>query len=102
MVKICDFGWAVHSPLLRSTRCGTPLYVSPEMLKSDNYDSKIDIWNIGILTYELVYGTSPFEIRQHTDFLKIVLFILFRSSKKCSFLQEVRPHKVYRNSLVGA
>ncbi len=29
MVKICDFGWAVHSPLLRSTRCGTPLYVSP-------------------------------------------------------------------------
>jgi aurora kinase len=33
VVKICDFGWAIHSPLLRDTRCGTPLYASPEMLK---------------------------------------------------------------------
>jgi len=33
VVKICDFGWAIHSPLLRDTRCGTPLYSSPEMLK---------------------------------------------------------------------
>lgn len=32
-VKICDFGWAVHSPLLRNTQCGTPLYTPPEMVK---------------------------------------------------------------------
>ena len=28
-VKICDFGWAVHSPLMRNTQCGTPLYTPP-------------------------------------------------------------------------
>lgn len=33
LVKLCDFGWAVHSPLLRGTRCGTPLYTPPEMIK---------------------------------------------------------------------
>ena len=72
VVKLCDFGWAVHSPLMRGTRCGTPLYASPEMVREEEYDSKIDIWNIGVLTYELLYGNIPFEIRQLTDLYKIV------------------------------
>jgi serine/threonine protein kinase len=50
-VKICDFGWAIHSPLMRNTQCGTPIYVSPEIVNKEPYDSKIDIWCIGILTY---------------------------------------------------
>ncbi len=34
VAKICDFGWAVHSPhLLRETLCGTPLYSCPEIIK---------------------------------------------------------------------
>lgn len=28
-VKLCDFGWAVHSPLLRNTISGTPVYTPP-------------------------------------------------------------------------
>lgn len=31
-IKICDFGWAVHSPLMRNTQCGTPLYNPPEVV----------------------------------------------------------------------
>jgi len=60
MVKICDFGWAVHSKQLRNTHCGTPLYISPQIVRLEQYSSKIDVWNIGILTYELLYGTIPF------------------------------------------
>jgi len=60
-VKLCDFGWAVcRGTELRSTFCGTPLYVSPEILKGQLYDEKIDLWAIGILTYELLFGTIPF------------------------------------------
>ena len=70
--KICDFGWAVYSPLLRNTQCGTPIYTPPEMVKNEYYDSKIDIWCIGVLTYELLYGTIPFEIRHQKDLAKIV------------------------------
>jgi serine/threonine protein kinase len=51
MVKICDFGWSVNCPTLRSTHCGTPLYSSPEVVLKKQYDSKIDVWNIGVLTY---------------------------------------------------
>jgi serine/threonine protein kinase len=30
-------------------------------LFNDGYDNKIDSWSLGILTYELLYGKSPFE-----------------------------------------
>lgn len=71
-VKVADFGWAVHSPLLRNTQCGTPLYTPPEMVLASYYDSKIDVWCLGVLTYELLYGTIPFEIRYPQDLAKIV------------------------------
>ncbi len=49
--KLCDFGWAVHAPLLRDTRCGTPLYTPPEMIRSESYDSRVDVWCIGLMVY---------------------------------------------------
>jgi aurora kinase len=62
-VKLCDFGWAVfRGNDLRTTFCGTPLYVSPEILMGQPYGEHTDIWAIGILTYELMIGTIPFDI----------------------------------------
>lgn len=60
MIKICDFGWSTISETLRQTFCGTPLYISPELLQRKDYDNKIDIWSIGILAYELIFGKVPF------------------------------------------
>lgn len=57
---------------MRQTFCGTPLYVSPELLKRKNYNNKIDVWSIGVLTYELLFGRVPFEIVSEKDFVKIV------------------------------
>lgn len=71
-VKICDFGWAVDiSDGLRSTFCGTPLYVSPDVLRGDMYDEKIDLWAIGVLTYELLVGKVPFKIVCESDLQKL-------------------------------
>lgn len=102
VVKICDFGWAVHSPVLRKTRCGTPLYASPEMVLEEEYGCKIDVWNIGVLTYELIYGNIPFEIRQVSDLSKIVTLMLFRLNSKSTFLQKVWFLSMPRNLLVAA
>jgi serine/threonine protein kinase len=51
MVKICDFGWSISSKALRQTFCGTPLYVSPELISRKCYNNKIDVWSVGILAY---------------------------------------------------
>ena len=39
---------------------GTPLYMAPELIKSQKYDSKIDIWSAGIVSYILLSGKLPF------------------------------------------
>ena len=78
VVKICDFGWAIHSPLLRDTRCGTPLYSSPEMLKKQLYDSKIDIWCIGVLTYELLTGKVPFEGEHRNQIMEKIVNVIVK------------------------
>ena len=62
LVKICDFGWSISSKSMRQTFCGTPLYVSPELLKRKSYNNKIDVWGLGILAYELLFGRVPFDI----------------------------------------
>ncbi|KAI0878327.1 Pkinase-domain-containing protein [Hypoxylon argillaceum] len=65
-IKISDFGWSVHAPnSRRETMCGTLDYLPPEMIKpgsSDNsYNEKVDLWSLGVLTYEFLVGEAPFE-----------------------------------------
>lgn len=65
-IKISDFGWSVHAPSnRRKTFCGTLDYLPPEMINpgtSDcSYDEKVDIWSLGVLTYEFLVGEAPFE-----------------------------------------
>jgi len=45
----------------RKTYCGTLDYAPPEVLQRKNYDASVDIWCIGVLTYELLTGRAPFE-----------------------------------------
>ncbi|CAM1505546.1 Fc.00g111830.m01.CDS01 [Cosmosporella sp. VM-42] len=65
-IKVSDFGWSVHAPNnRRKTMCGTLDYLPPEMIKpgtSDNfYNEKVDLWSLGVLTYEFLVGEAPFE-----------------------------------------
>lgn len=59
-IKLADFGWSVQSENRRETLCGTLDYLAPEIVKGETHDNKIDIWQIGILAYELAVGRPPF------------------------------------------
>lgn len=68
-IKISDFGWSVHAPNnRRNTMCGTLDYLPPEMLrgggKDNYYTEKVDLWSLGVLTYEFLVGEAPFEDTQ--------------------------------------
>jgi serine/threonine protein kinase len=61
-VKLSDFGWSAHTPDdKRRTMCGTLDYLPPEMVNKDKYDHTVDIWCVGILTFEFLTGSPPFE-----------------------------------------
>ncbi|CAK77018.1 unnamed protein product (macronuclear) [Paramecium tetraurelia] len=67
-IKLGDFGFAksVTTDLLESY-CGTPITMAPEILKKyDNYDHKCDIWSLGIMIYQILYGQPPFVSKKGT------------------------------------
>ncbi|OHT00854.1 CAMK family protein kinase [Tritrichomonas foetus] len=45
---------------LMTTQCGSPYYVSPEIILNQIYDEKTDVWSLGVLLYLMATGTFPF------------------------------------------
>lgn len=39
---------------------GSPLYMAPEIIQNKNYNEKVDIWSIGVISYMLLTGRNPF------------------------------------------
>ncbi len=62
-LKLTDFGGSnyLEGGNVRYTTCGTQIYHSPEMLLKKGYDTRVDIWAIGILIFELMVGRPPFK-----------------------------------------
>eukprot|EP01104_Vermistella_antarctica_P013395 TRINITY_DN4040_c0_g1_i1.p1 TRINITY_DN4040_c0_g1~~TRINITY_DN4040_c0_g1_i1.p1 ORF type:complete len:464 (+),score=118.29 TRINITY_DN4040_c0_g1_i1:95-1393(+) len=72
-LKIADFGWSVHAPAnRRTTICGTLDYLPPEMIEAKPHDHTVDIWSLGVLTFEFLTGYPPFEAEsQEETFMRI-------------------------------
>ncbi len=52
----------MHAPTSRrTTLCGTLDYLPPEMVEGREHDATADVWSLGILMYEFLVGSPPFE-----------------------------------------
>jgi serine/threonine protein kinase len=58
-IKIADFGWAIRTQTPQDVIVGTVHYMAPEMMLGF-YDTKVDIWAMGILLFELFDKKLPF------------------------------------------
>jgi len=68
--KLSDFGWSCRiSSTGTSEFCGTVEYMPPEMLIGLSYNETVDIWSLGILSYEMISGTTPFRRSTREDMI---------------------------------
>lgn len=55
---------SVHAPnSRRKTLCGTLDYLAPEMVEGAFHDANVDVWSLGVLAYEFLYG----QVRGHSS-----------------------------------
>ncbi|CAN8004883.1 unnamed protein product, partial [Ixodes hexagonus] len=72
ILKLADFGFAqyLRAGDFASSLRGSPLYMAPEMLLSDHYDNKVDLWSVGIIMYECLFGSAPYSSPTFEEKLK--------------------------------
>ena len=73
-LKIVDFGSCKHfeKNLRILERVGSPFYMAPEVIIG-NYDSKCDVWSLGVIMYFLLSGTPPFTGKSENEIMHSVL-----------------------------
>jgi len=61
-LKMIDFGLSkhFHTGEVQHESVGTPYTVAPEVISGKGYDEKADVWSIGVITYLLLSGETPF------------------------------------------
>jgi len=72
---IIDFGFAKYVPDKTFTLCGTPAFLSPEVVTNRGHGAATDHWSLGVLIYEMIAGENPFyfEDMDHMTLFKSIV-----------------------------
>nr|UMO78191.1 Serine/threonine protein kinase [Pandoravirus belohorizontensis] len=73
-VKVADFGFArIKEANATMTRCGTPCWTAPEIIRGARYSEKVDVYSFGVVMWEVVTRRRPFADRRFADVALAVL-----------------------------
>lgn len=99
-VVIGDFGFAKSGVDITTTKLGTPLTMAPELLNStgNSYTNKADLWSIGVVFYQMLYGKTPFDAANYKDLQKKVKEY---SGSNLRFPKDVTISKECKDLLIG-
>lgn len=51
---------------------GSPIYMSPEIIRKEKYDQQVDVWSAGVVAYVLLSGKPPFFGQNKDDVYKAI------------------------------
>ncbi|XP_019559803.2 serine/threonine-protein kinase ULK3 [Aedes albopictus] len=70
-LKVADFGFAQHLKLGQENTSikGSPLYMAPEILLKHCYGPSADLWSIGVILYECLFGRAPYSSKTLQELL---------------------------------
>jgi serine/threonine protein kinase len=73
-VKVADFGFArIKEENATMTRCGTPCWTAPEILRGEKYDERADVFSFGIIMWQVATRKEPYAGR---NFMGVSLDVL--------------------------
>jgi class 3 adenylate cyclase len=73
-VKISDFGFArIKEDNATMTRCGTPCWTAPEIIRGEKYDERADVYSFGIVMWQVLTRKEPYAGR---NFMGVTLDVL--------------------------
>lgn len=56
-----------------TTTCGTPGYMAPEIFKKSGHGKPVDVWAIGVISYFLLCGYTPFDRESNLEEMQAIL-----------------------------
>lgn len=75
LIKLGDFGFCKNlnsAEDMARTMLGSPIYMAPEVLKGEIYSNKADIWSLGVVLYEMIFGHCPFQSNSIANLIEVL------------------------------
>lgn len=71
VLKVIDFGFSQHlsDEEISTSFRGSPLYMAPEFFNASEYDARVDLWSIGVILYQCLFGCTPYQCTSTDDII---------------------------------
>ena len=104
-IRLIDFGCSCYEGKTIYSYIQTRYYRAPEVVLNLDYDSKIDIWSLGCVLYEMCTGKVLFPGEDEEEVFHMMLEklgmpspeFMLKAKKKCTYIVDATSVKPYRN-----